>query len=75
MLVQLPGTLPFEGITPHDGKGLQNLSNCIGKLRIMKSGKVVMRLMKEESTYVDLEVEKGIQAGFYQELVKIDSEN
>ena len=41
----------------------------------MKSGKVVMRLMKEESTYVDIEVEKGIQAGFYQELVKIDSEN
>ena len=22
MLVQLPGTLPFEGQTPHDGKGL-----------------------------------------------------
>lgn len=34
-----------------------------------------MRLMKEDSTYVDLEVEKGIQAGFYQELVKVDTEN
>lgn len=25
MLVQLPGTLPFEGLEPHDGKGLHHL--------------------------------------------------
>ena len=45
----------------------------IGKLRLMKSGKVVMRLqLPGSSDFVDLEVNKGIQPNFYQELVSID---
>ena len=48
--MQLPGTLPFEGLEPHDGKGLVNLlskiedGDAIGKIRVHKSGKVSMRL-------------------------------
>jgi hypothetical protein len=39
----------------------------------MKSGKVVLRLqIPGNDTHVDLEVNKGIEATFYQELVSID---
>lgn len=45
----------------------------IGKLRFMKSGKVVLRLqMPDSPQYVDLEVNKGIESTFYQELINID---
>lgn len=65
MLVQLPGTLPFESLVPHDGKAVESLKGCVGKLRIMKSGKVVMRFTREDGSTVDLRVNKGIQPGFY----------
>ena len=69
--MQLPGTLPFEGIKPHSGNALEELLSMagnsttasaagdeessennaevvdpptIGKLRVMKSGKVVLRI-------------------------------
>ena len=48
-LVQLPGTLPFGSLEPHDGQGLLQLldqaqGQSIGKLRVHKSGKVTMVL-------------------------------
>ena len=40
----------------------------------MKSGKVVMRIqLPGQSDFVDLELNKGIQPNFYQELVATDS--
>ena len=65
MLVQLPGTLPFESLVPHDGKAIEGLKGSTGKLRIMKSGKVVLRFTREDGSVVDLRVNKGIQPGFY----------
>jgi hypothetical protein len=39
----------------------------------MKSGKVVLRLqMPDSPQFVDLEVNKGIESTFYQELISID---
>ena len=43
----------------------------IGKLRIMKSGKVVLRIQNENKMFVDLDVSKGISNNFYQELISI----
>ena len=38
----------------------------IGKLRVMKSGRIVMRLqMPGQDEYVDLELNKGINPNFY----------
>jgi hypothetical protein len=66
MLVQLPGTLPFSGLEPHDGRAIQNLpQGSVGKLRVYKSGRVVMRFTQPDGSYVDLKVNKGIQPGFY----------
>ena len=46
----------------------------IGKLRIHKSGKVVMRLqLPGQDSYVDLELNKGIHTNFYQELVSVNT--
>lgn len=44
----------------------------IGKLRIMKSGKVVLRIQNENKMFVDLDVSKGISNNFYQELISIN---
>eukprot|EP00354_Favella_ehrenbergii_P012279 CAMPEP_0170465136 /NCGR_PEP_ID=MMETSP0123-20130129/9591_1 /TAXON_ID=182087 /ORGANISM="Favella ehrenbergii, Strain Fehren 1" /LENGTH=68 /DNA_ID=CAMNT_0010730953 /DNA_START=1887 /DNA_END=2093 /DNA_ORIENTATION=- len=47
----------------------------IGKLRIHKGGKVVMRLqLPGQQNYVDLELNEGIKTNFYQELVAVDAE-
>lgn len=77
MLVQLPGTLPFGDLEPHDGKGLQGLleqaqGQSIGKLRVHKSGKVTMRL-QVDGKYVDFDLNRGIEANFYQEVVSLDA--
>jgi hypothetical protein len=46
----------------------------IGKLRFMKSGKVVLRVqLPGQTEFVDLELNKGIQPNFYQELVSTDA--
>lgn len=48
----------------------------IGKLRLMKSGRVVMRIQLPGSKdYLDLELNKGIQPNFFQELVAVDSKS
>lgn len=78
MLVQLPGTLPFADLEPHNGKGLQGLleqaaGQSIGKLRIHKSGKVTMRFVLEDR-FVDFDLNKGIASNFYQDLISLDSE-
>ena len=40
----------------------------------MKSGRVVLRLKQPDSdTHIDLDVNKGIQSNFYQELMSLDS--
>jgi hypothetical protein len=57
MLLQMPCSLPF--------KQVQQMQK-MGKLRFMKSGKVILRIGE-----VDLDVSKGIETTFYQELVKI----
>eukprot|EP00347_Sterkiella_histriomuscorum_P015718 403355942 len=46
----------------------------IGKIRIMKSGKVVLRMQdpNDQSQYIDFELIKGIQTNFYQELISVD---
>ena len=47
----------------------------IGKIRVHKSGKVVMRIqLPGQDSYVDLELNKGIQTNFYQELVSLDAQ-
>ena len=52
----------------------QTTAPKIGKLRIHKSGKVVMRLqLAGQTSFVDLELNQGIKTNFYQELVAIDS--
>ena len=40
-----------------------------GKVLVMKSGKVVLRIPSSESGYIDLLLSKGIAPNFYQELV------
>ena len=48
----------------------------IGKLRVMKSGKVVMRFqLPGQENFVDYELNKGIAGNFYQEIVSVDSQN
>ena len=55
----MPCSLPFKQI-----KEMQK----IGKIRLMKSGKVILRIGE-----IDLDVSKGIDTSFYQELVKISN--
>ena len=105
ILLQLPGTLPFNEIKPHAKNGLEEILERlsldeqvppgydqngliatgveasgqeppkIGKLRIMKSGKVVMRIQLPGSDkFADLEINQGIQSNFYQELVSVDAQ-
>ena len=46
----------------------------VGKLRVMKSGRVIMRIqLPGQEDFVDLELNKGIQTNFYQEIVSVDS--
>ena len=41
----------------------------------MKSGKVILRIQKDgEKNYIDLDVSKGIQNSFYQEVVSVKKE-
>lgn len=48
----------------------------IGKLRIHKSGKIVMRFqLPGENEYVDFELNKGIESKFYQEIIACDRQN
>ena len=49
--VQMPSSLPFE---------ISEEAHKIGKMRFLKSGKVVLRVSKEDGSFVDLEVSKGI---------------
>ena len=50
----------------------------IGKLRIMQSGKVVLRIFNESGEkgekreYIDIDVSQGITNNFYQELVTLN---
>ena len=50
----------------------------IGKLRIMQSGKVVLRIFNESGEkgekreYIDMDVSQGITNNFYQELVTLN---
>ena len=50
----------------------------IGKLRIMQSGKVVLRIFNEsgekgeKKEYIDMDVSQGITNNFYQELVTLN---
>ena len=37
----------------------------------MKSGKVLLRITQDNGQYIDLEVNKGIQNNFYQELAML----
>jgi len=75
-LVQFPGTLPLEEVRAHQPNGLQAILDTIreegngfaniGKLRFMKSGKIVLRLQLPDSAdFADLEINKGIDATFY----------
>jgi hypothetical protein len=41
----------------------------IGKVLVMKSGKVVLRMPSSAGSHVDFEIIKGIPTNFYQELV------
>ena len=65
----MPCSLPFE--LDHTADNLLK----IGKLRIMKSGKVILRIHDPKnvshSNFVDLDVSKGIMNSFYQELVSV----
>ena len=66
IFIQMPCTLPFNPEKAQAG-------SQIGKLRIMKSGKVVMRVADptDPSKHIDLLVNKGISNSFYQELVSV----
>lgn len=78
ILVQLPSTLPFE-IKENSDSQLHDLSK-IGKLLVKKSGKMIMRIYDEKNQtstgkkYIDLEVNQGINAMFYQELSYMKNE-
>ena len=42
----------------------------------MKSGKVVLRIqLPGQESYIDLELNSGIQTNFYQEIVSVDGES
>ena len=43
----------------------------IGRLRIMKSGRVVLRVEKARGKFVDYEVSKGINSQFHQEIANL----
>lgn len=63
--MQLPGTLPFKNLNPHDGQAIMNLPSGSspavgGKLRVYKSGKVVMRFTRADGSKVDFLVSRGI---------------
>ena len=64
----MPTSLPFELENEKTNQIIK-----IGKLRLMKSGKVVLRLHtgNDNASYIDLDVSMGIQPAFYQELVTI----
>ena len=47
----------------------------IGKLRIMKSGKVVLRIGNGSGEHIDMDVSQGITNNFYQELVSLNRGN
>ena len=53
----MPASLPFE-LTQHIQR--------VGKMKIYKSGKIVMKVGD-----VELDVTKGINTTFYQQLVKV----
>lgn len=78
ILVQLPSTLPFE-IKENPDSQLHDLSK-IGKILVKKSGKMIMRIYDEKNQattgkkYIDLEVNQGINAMFYQELSYMKNE-
>ena len=64
----MPCSLPFELNSEVD-----NLLK-IGKLRVMKSGKIILRIHdpnSSENKHVDLDVSRGIMNSFYQELVSV----
>lgn len=92
ILIQLPGTLPFAEVKPHQSSTLNDLLDRIvrkqtttnsdsserdldekselpkiGKLVVMKSGKVCLRIQldSDKNEFVDLEVNKGIESSFY----------
>jgi len=46
----------------------------LGKLRVFKSGKVVLRIPLEGNDYLDFNLEEGIRPGFYQELATFNAE-
>ena len=69
---------PSDALSDQDMSGENTLKPPkIGKLRIHKSGKVVLRLELPGSStgHVDLELNEGIKSNFYQELVAVDSKN
>lgn len=66
----MPCTLPFD----FNNKLNLNQLSKIGKIRFMKSGKVILRIKQEgdpEGKQIDLDVSKGIQNSFYQQLVHL----
>ena len=69
---------PSELLSDNDMSGAEAAKPPkIGKLRIHKSGKVVLRLELPgtDAGHVDLELNEGIKSNFYQELVAVDSVN
>lgn len=46
----------------------------LGKLRVFKSGKVVLRVPLEKGEYIDFNIEEGIRTGFHQELASFNQE-
>lgn len=60
----MPSSLPFNIKELETG---QNSLTKIGKLRLMKSGKVILRLHQKgnDGEHIDLDVSKGIQPAFY----------
>tara|TARA_B110001450_G_scaffold218502_1_gene212973 strand:- start:120 stop:422 length:303 start_codon:yes stop_codon:yes gene_type:complete len=60
LFIQMPCNLPFE-LQPDQ-------LMKIGKLRIMKSGKVILRIKNESGgnqQYIDMDVSQGITNNFY----------
>jgi len=73
----MPGTLPYSDLEPHDGKGLKDLlkqaqGQSIGKLRLHADGHITLQLRADEGSACTLELNKGIESNFYQELVALD---
>uniref|UniRef100_A0A7S3CL14 Uncharacterized protein n=1 Tax=Strombidium rassoulzadegani TaxID=1082188 RepID=A0A7S3CL14_9SPIT len=63
----MPSSLPFSV------SNLKKLSK-IGKLRFMKSGKVILRIQNGggEGEFIDLDVSKGIQTQFHQQVISVN---